>query len=84
MTLSDDSWNGIVRCLSLRGNETENHMSTVQDVLDLFRDNWDLVCDHDAVTAFIAEHELAELRALRAKRLDDIDKIDAEIAKLQE
>jgi hypothetical protein len=85
MAMSQESWDAIIKVLLLKMHEQGQKLDLANpySILDVMRDNWDLVCSHSACCKYLAEKELEYKKAEREAELARLAKLDAEIKALE-
>jgi hypothetical protein len=87
MALSQNSWDQIMRVVAYKlGEIPPNLRGNIMDpntVLGTMRDNWELLCDHDAVVAYLHAKDLAEKKKSRDEEQAKLAALDAEIEELE-
>jgi hypothetical protein len=81
--MSDESWNEVIRVVAYKAQESGTRITADPNVfLGVMKDNWELLCNHDACCAYLAEKDLAEKQAALAEAQAQADALAAEIAAL--
>jgi hypothetical protein len=85
MALSNESWDQIMRVVTYKLAESSpRHISLDPNAfLKVMRDNWELLCDHAAVVAYLAEKDLAAKKKARDEAIAQAEALAAEIEELE-
>lgn len=84
MALSNTSWDQILRVVLYKMREAGVRPTTNPDVyLGYMRDNWELLHDHTAVVAYLAEKDLAAKQEAHAQAVAQSQTLADEIAELE-
>lgn len=84
MAMSNQSWDEVMRCVMHKMQEAGMRPTTDPTVFfTIMRDNWELLCNHAAVVAYLAEKDLAAKIAAQAEAQAQADALAAEIAEME-
>lgn len=78
--MTDAHWGKIKLAVGLKMGQPE--VFTVQAVFTVFRANWELFCDEDALDTFLDEQQLAVMQDTRDRHQEIVDELDVLIAEM--